>query len=85
MVTKDIVFYDMYDTSFVFFVFLPSCGCCCCCCFYFVYSSLRFVKNATSCDEGVPLYSTSVTVAMWYPRRGYPPSPCMLIFMTRDI
>ena len=32
----------------------------------------RFVRNATSCDEGVSLYSTSVTVDMWYRRRGYP-------------
>ena len=83
MVTKDIVFYDMYDTSH--FLRLLAVLWLLLLLFYFVYSSLRFVKNATSCDEGVPLYSTSVTVAMWYPSRGYPPSPCMLIFMTRDI
>ena len=47
--------------------------------FYLVHIR-RFVKNATSSDEGVPLYSAHVTVDMWYVMGGgYPPPPSPLL------
>ena len=45
-----------------------------------VLSCSRTLRVCEEYDEGVPLYSTPITVEMWYPKREYTPIPLYVNF-----